>query len=302
MADTDPNTVPDTTDDILSQVDGFPTDEEAETPEAAEPEAAGEQPAEGDAPADEPAAEEDTPAAEGTEEAPAAEESDATSQEGEEKPAEEPATPAQPPAQPQPDPVIEARRQRETRLAAIKTEIAAINAKTEDEFDPFKDTKALGKLQAEKDELLEQKFAEQEQAIAAQQQQQQTEKKWQDWIRANPEVGSKGRDIFNEELDKALKKYGSAEAAIAVASDRWETRVNLIKGQARAAKAKGQPAPAKPGAKPAAKAPAKPAPPVTKGGGKVMPVGGAAARPAAPKDPEDVLVAGISDGVKGLLG
>lgn len=297
---TDPETVSDTDPDNLLSGMEFPVEEEtpAETDEAAAEESAGESPAE----------ETTTPSPE-TEDAPA--DSDA-----EETPAEESvATPAESDATPEPaaatprkgvtdaDVAAQQRQQREARLGEVKKLIAAIDAKSEDDYDPFKDTKARNALQAEKDAILEQKLAEQDAKLAAQEQAQEQEIIWSEWGRKNPHVTvTRAKDIYAEEVGKLLKEYPGAthEQVQVAATQAWKTRTNLIKRQAETRTA-ATATPAKSGAKVAAK-PGKPAPKITPGGAKVTPVGGAAARPPAARDPEDVLAAAIGGGIKGLLG
>lgn len=311
MADTNPPTVPETvppTDGLLDNVDFSALAQEepaAETAAPAEVEAKEEK-------ADEPAAE-----AEAADDAGAAEET-TTEETATDEPVVDEATPAKPaeekPAAATPTPEDTAARQAEeqrqartTRLAAIKTEISALKAIPVADRDPFEHSAKLNDLLAEKDELRDQEYADMRQVNEAAAATARVEAGWQKWEREYPDVGAKGRQIWDEEFTKASKKYpNSPDAATAVAQERWEDRVRLVRAKAREGKGKPGATPAPAAAAPAkAKAPAPAAPPgkpaPTKGGSTLIPKGGAARPVVQPNDPVAQLAAAAGGGLKGFL-
>ncbi len=123
---------------------------------------------------------------------------------------------------------------------------------------------------------------------------------WQSFQRQTPEVPiNKAQDIWGEELTKARGSYKNEAAAQAVATERFKDRIAIVKGQA-----KNKPAATPVAEKPKPAAPSgKPKPPVTKGGGNVIPKAGSTQPPKpAATSPEDEFAAMIGQsGVDAIL-
>lgn len=206
-------------------------------------------------------------------------------------------TPAPKPTAPKEDPDLaaqkEAKDKRSARLVEINNELKALDAKSDDDYDPVTDARKHTRLLAEKDRLRDQIQEELQAKIDRTEAASDYERGWAKWERENPDLGKKGRTIYEEELEKAEMEFGLAsEGAFAVAKVKWKERTNLIRAQRRAKDPKKD--------EPAA-APAKPKPPVNKGGARIVPAGISTKPSTQPKTPEEQLIADVGGKIGSFL-
>lgn len=184
------------------------------------------------------------------------------------------------------------------RRTAYETRQAALDKKLEDgTFDAIDDGKELAWLQSEHRKLADAENAAAQKKLAAIEQREEARAADQKWSAYATETGvpeAKLRTVWEEccEQVQGEPRFAGAsfETLQAVASERFESRVAIIKGKATAAAATATtpPAAAATPTKTAVSAPKKPIPaaaarPVTKGGGRVLPAGTSTAPPKPKK-------------------
>jgi hypothetical protein len=210
----------------------------------------------------------ESPAPEAVEPEPAAPEAtDAPAETPEPEPPVEPAAapepaptaaPAAPAAAPQAqaDPYAGQLRELAAQDRQLGDELKALLAKKSakpDEWDPYgEDAQRITELTAKRQDVQQQRLGIQENLVVER-------AYWDNWQSQHPTI-TNGRALYAEEYARAVKKYGDTETARAVATERWQDRIDALK-------AKPAPAPAKP------PTPAVPSrqPTITPKGGSVLP-------------------------------